>query len=455
MTPQPPSPAPAPRPWSQHWAWLLTAAVFAVLAARMFLFIDRYAVNILFWDQWDFYGPLFQGSGVWQMFDWQHGPHRQGIGFLLTATLAHFSGWNSRWDAFGVGAVLVAACLAGIVLARKCGVRGWALAIIPLLFFNLRQYEMFVNASNISHGAMPILLFMLLLLAWFIPKPGLRFSAVSLLTFLCIFTGFGIFIGVVVPVVLAILAIQYWREKRYRDLALTICALVVIAGSWTLFAAGYQFNPAVDGYRFPYEKPQEYLYFVAAMFDNFHGLKTDNFFALLAGMAFTAVLLALMLIRGWRLLRNRRETQQVDIIVFSLCAFVLVYCANTAVGRVFLGWRDAASASRYVTLLIPAGLALLVSVGSGDRSRVRSGLLAFYLAFLAYNTVQLHSRDWRVVDHFSRGRADWKTVFLETNSQETADARTHFQVYPIPVSDEKIQFLREHHLNLFRQDSRP
>ena len=67
------------RAWiSSRAVFLLLAAAFAGLATRMFFLISQYAVNIFYSDQWEFNdATLFQKHSLWQMFSWQHGPHRQ------------------------------------------------------------------------------------------------------------------------------------------------------------------------------------------------------------------------------------------------------------------------------------------------------------------------------------------------------------------------------------------
>lgn len=106
---------------------LAVTATFMILAWRQHFFVDRNAVNLLYWDQWDFYFPLFHDGSLWDIFNYQHGPHRQGIGFILTSLLAQLSGWNSRWDAFGVSFVLTSAAGLGLQLARRCGASGLGL----------------------------------------------------------------------------------------------------------------------------------------------------------------------------------------------------------------------------------------------------------------------------------------------------------------------------------------
>lgn len=62
--------------------------------------IDNYAVNLLFWDQWGFYAEFFEKGSYWDIFSHQHGPHRQGIGFILAKWIADLSAWDGKIEAF-------------------------------------------------------------------------------------------------------------------------------------------------------------------------------------------------------------------------------------------------------------------------------------------------------------------------------------------------------------------
>ena len=90
-------------------AWALPLAALAALAIRLLLYVRRFAVDILYRDQWDFLEPLFRGAGPWAMFDLQHGPHRQGLGGLLLAWVLPASGWSLRVEAVVSALILVAA----------------------------------------------------------------------------------------------------------------------------------------------------------------------------------------------------------------------------------------------------------------------------------------------------------------------------------------------------------
>src|ERR1700719_3564980 len=106
--------------WVSYVSTSVVAVVFVVLAIRLFRLISRYAVNIFFSDQWKFDdATLFQRHSIWQMFAWQHGPHRQGLGALFQKVIEPSFRWNSRTESFIVGSVVVAAALCALYLKKR------------------------------------------------------------------------------------------------------------------------------------------------------------------------------------------------------------------------------------------------------------------------------------------------------------------------------------------------
>src|SRR5579863_2029641 len=96
-----PQPAPPARATQVRNDLNLVALVFGVLAIRLFVLANRYAVNIFFWDEWIFNdATLFQDHSFWEIFRWQHGPHRLGVGGVLAAIIEPWFQWNSRTEAF-------------------------------------------------------------------------------------------------------------------------------------------------------------------------------------------------------------------------------------------------------------------------------------------------------------------------------------------------------------------
>ena len=81
--------------------------------------IARFQANGLFGDQWSFYQPLFEGASWWEIFNWQHGPHRQGLAFLLTAGVLELSQWDARVESLWIFLQLVAATGLALTLKRR------------------------------------------------------------------------------------------------------------------------------------------------------------------------------------------------------------------------------------------------------------------------------------------------------------------------------------------------
>ena len=436
-------------------ALLFSVLVFAILAWRQHRFVDHYAVNMLFWDQWDFYIPFFNDGSAWEIFTRQHGPHRQGLGFLITHLLARMSDWDSRWDAFAVSFAMMAAAALSVWLAVKHGFRlAGALIVSALLFLNLRQYEIFVGASNLSHGALPVLMLVGACLCWFIHHAWLRAALLSFLTFMLIFTGFGIFAGLVIPCVLLADGMHVWRfgdRKRLLPIATT---LSVIAIAWVLFAQNYVFAPAVDNFKFPHDKPWEYLTFMGLMLTNAIGIPGRGASAQIIGSALCLGLVTICLFHTARLLRKNTASMTTSRVIFTLTAFALIYAANTAVGRVSLGMAGAL-ASRYITLMLPAFLGMFLQC-TYLPDRLRRPVIAIFILGVATGMLIPHKKDWRYIRWFHDGRLAWRQAYLETHDEVIANERSGFPVYPTPGKiTQRLQFLEERRLNLFNENGTP
>jgi hypothetical protein len=125
---------------SQRLRLAVISLVTLALASRLFRFVDVHAVNILFWDQWDYGTGLFEGAGPWTLFRWQHGPQREGLGYLVIQAVAALSGWDSRAEAFAqAGLLLVGACLALWLKRVLLGRWSWLHVFIPIAVLSGRS----------------------------------------------------------------------------------------------------------------------------------------------------------------------------------------------------------------------------------------------------------------------------------------------------------------------------
>ena len=430
------------------WA-LLDALVFTILAARQLLLVNRYAVNVLFWDQWDLYGPFFHSPGWWEVFAHQHGPHRMGVGALAMWAGASVSGWNCRYDSFEVSLFMIAAAALALRLTRYYDGHRLPLVAIPLLFFNVHQWEMLVAPSNPSHGAAPLFLLMLYCLAWFRRDARGRILALSALNFLLIFTGFGLFVGILTPVLLTVEGIQAWRAKETVHAGLAALGVGACMEAWALFAHGYVFNPAVPGFHFPYAKPLAYVTFVTSMLASFYHVPGPGLMSLVVGFSIASLLVGLCLWHVLRILVFGVAHEPRSVVIVCLTAFALLYCANTAVGRVMLGGY-AAYATRYVPLMVPAALAIYLQLAQMSWRPWAGRVALLYILLLVPATAVTRSDEFTSMAYYSEGRQRWAQAYLRYHDQTKANEAAHFKIYPLPILADRLRYMEEHHLNFFR-----
>jgi hypothetical protein len=83
---------------------LVLAVINFTLALRFFHFISAFAINIFFDDQWDYLTPFFRGSPtIAELFFWQHGPHREGVGLVADKFLYAWTNWSVRAETWMIG----------------------------------------------------------------------------------------------------------------------------------------------------------------------------------------------------------------------------------------------------------------------------------------------------------------------------------------------------------------
>jgi hypothetical protein len=434
--------------WSPALACLVTLGA----AARFFFLTDRYAVNLLFTDQWGFYKPLFYGYDAWHSFTLQYGPHRMGVGMFVTEAVAFATGWNTRAEAFVVGFIFCLAAVAALCLKWRLfgSLTAWD-SIIPLIVLSISQVSANVVVAFPSYSAVPVLLLMLYALGLTCRGAGLRYGAVSVLNFTLVFTGWGFFAGLLTPPLLAYLLLRHAaaREraaKRWAGVALAASLL-----SLALFFFDYRFQPAVDCFHFPHYPPGDYFLFVAHMFSYSVGVGcTYPRVAEAIGTLLILVFLFALAVELRRLARARAYEPEQIVVVFFI-GFSLVFALNAAVGRVCLG-ICAAVTDRYTALLVPAWLGLyFVAAGLGSRSRRNSAwLLIFTLCFLV---PQLKESNYeRDMGRYAEAKKEWVACYLEKEDAALCDEGAGKSIYAAGRAGElkeRLDYLKRRRLNFF------
>jgi len=151
----------------------------------LILLVHQYSVNILFWDQWDFFIPLFNEENLWKVFRYLHSPHRQGFGFVIDKFILDWSNWDTRVESFFLVGVMIFAALLAILIKYKISRKiTFADIIIPLIFLNASAFSTYAQVPNPSHGVFPVLIILIFCICFFIKNPYLKHSIIALINFL-------------------------------------------------------------------------------------------------------------------------------------------------------------------------------------------------------------------------------------------------------------------------------
>jgi len=433
--------------------------------------VGRHAVDCLYLDQWDFLTPLFEGQGAWACFVRQHGPHREGVGLLLTAWLYDRPAWSTRAEAFLLASILVlAAGLAVIVAARLRGRLSASDVVLPLLLLSTAQFEHIVTVPSVSPIILPVLLVLTAAAVCLVPSPVHRVAALAPLHVLCTFTGYAVIGGAAVVLVLALHLAWAWRAAARRAAAAAVAALAVAASTYAAFFSGYRFDPALPEWRFPAAPLLDYLHFVALQYGSALGWRGASPAGSAAGTALATVVTAAALFSLWR---AARAADGRDLGRWSAVAIValssLGFAANAAVGRMPLG-LGGAFAHRYASFaLLGIAAALLAGAAAtraaagpaAGRTAAAARRVAAALALLvAVRLAPPPAWAERDAGRYTSSKRRWVATYLRTDSVAAAQSAPGVivPVYPDPEATDlaaKLRFLRERRLNMFRGGDRP
>jgi hypothetical protein len=436
---------------------LLAILIVAFLATsiRLFFLIKTYAVNIFFVDEWDIYNPLFNHSGLWQIFDMQYGPHRQGFGGIIIWLISGFTHWSAKGDAYATFGLVLFASIAALAL-KKIIFRKWAVSdiVIPIIFLTVSQFETFVITPNEAHSAFPLLGILLFGLSWLIPNRVARYIFVLLTNFVTMFTGFGVFIGFITPILLLLDLIQAIKSKNKMDGSIAFIVSIIIV---TVFFYNYFFAPAVSCFKITPNFIIKYPAFMAVILSRFLSVNysTSKWLSLGLGMILLIPLLITFIYHGYKLLIKSSFTS-LNYIVFAFSGFSLLFLFNAAVGRMCLS-MSAAYASRYVTLTIPGLFAIYLFLISLSKNPWRNLSIILFLA-LIFISIPLRSSDIKTLDYFTQGKIAWKNCYLQIENTAACDQKTNFWVYPpitltsqrqIDAFHQKLDYIKKNHLNFY------
>lgn len=428
----------------------------ALLVFQFFTFIGHYASDLLFSDQWDFYRPLILHDNLWQIFSWQHGPHRQGIGLIVTQLLAEWTHFDARADAFAVGIVLFLALVAALFLKARLfgGFTRYDIAL-PFIFLSLFQFEALVLVPNLSHGAFPVLLIMLYILSVLNKRPWLRYTLLLILNFILIYTGFGVFMGIITLGLFVVEAYQNYHQNLPITAPLIAFGIAVIS-ALSFFIDYRFFQTAVTCSSLELQYLPQYPVFMSLMLAIPLGWQLGLVGWLAFAMGGTLLVLSgiVLIVCSRMLWQSGLHQDRIHLAIMILLSYSLLFCLNAAFGRTCLG-LSAAQSSRYIPLLIPAFLAFYFYLLTLNlKSRWRFGVLSIYVILLSAGSLPLGIID-KVMFPYYTAKANWKACYLQYANVRKCNELTGFQPYPdANVLETELSYLKTQQINIFVSPSK-
>jgi len=256
--------------------------------------------------------------------------------------------------------------------------------------------------------------------------------------------------GIVTPL---LLLIQIFRTAEPPDSqrVYALLALIAAAASLGSFFKAYHFEPSVDCFAARPQNPVSYLWFIALMFANFAGIKGMSLLPTLLGILVGLMLVTAFVFAISRLVAQPVENRHRHLIIAALSGYAMLFCINTAIGRICLG-IDAGQAPRYMAYLITGFLALYLTLLEMRKNVRRNLMMGSFLAFIAWCGLHLNEMDWLTARNRAHDQRAWRECYLKRESVEECDAITGSKIYPWPQAthlQEKLQFLKQRHLNLY------
>lgn len=422
----------------------------------------KYSVNILFWDQWDFYIVYFNNLSYYEYFILQHGPHRQGIGPFFTEIINYFSDWDTKVESLSITVILILSCFSALWLkfrvTEKLHIFDF---IIVYLFLSPVHIDTIAGTPNLSHSALPLLLFILYCHIWLFNKSYTRNLIILCLNLFLTFTGFGVFTCLLT---LGIFSLELLRSKLNKSKSFISDILFLSGAIFTIlfFLHNYRFNPAVDCFGEKQIEISSYIKFCGLLFSRalsitYYEGPVKNLIAQNTGIGIFLLLITTSIISLFSILRHMSDktVNQKSLVVLLLCSFVILYAINISIGRICLT-EAGSQVSRYSTLLMLGFFGFYISIILMKKRIIKYLGLTLLISILSYGYKNAFIKADQIGNENKSRKEVWKICYLKYENINDCDIRTGTQIYPNPQKtglENKLKFLKENKLNLYKNSS--
>ncbi len=416
---------------------LLTGTV--LLGARFFWFTRSFAGTLPYMDQLELYWPFIHNPSPLSLFLYQYGPHRQGMGYILTYAVAAVSQWNIPTEITLNALVQIGTCIALLALKRAVFHR-WHITdiFIPLVVFSYRYTESFTIVPNISLAVFPIFLTFLGIYVWFILTTPWKYALTAAIAVIVLFSGFGM---LTLPLFALLICVPLFRfpnsDIKYAHI---ITPLLILISGTSAFFYNYQFDPAVSCQVNPLIDWPVYSSFIGTEVTSYF-IRPNSLLPLhgeylgLTVWISLGILLGLSVNSYWQ--NNHRSYHGIHIVLLGI---PVLFAAASAFARTCLG-VEAARAGRYAIFFIPGLISLYFLLLRFKGMLARGTLIAFVSLFML-NEVVVSRGYTEVAKNHYQSMERWHTCYTQHSSIPYCNDVTQFSLIPARMNTMAGEILR-------------
>lgn len=439
---------------NRNVATIISALVFLAsifLSARFILFNQLNSVNLLFFDQWELYEQFINNPSLLDLFRFQFGPHRQGLGYIITYFLALTSHWNIKTETFAMSLIQLLTCLTFLLIKKKLFKR-YQLSdiIIPISVLGIKYYESFVVVPNMSLAVLPIFFLSIASLLLTLKTP-IRFPLLGTLAFFMMFSGFGF---TIVPFLLYILLIELTHTKRKTQSTISIIlAITIIVSGITSFLIGYRYDPSVNCVVNPAVDYSTYPYFIGSIIINYFFTISSTTHTLAPIGFILYLVLAFFLTRKMFIIaRSPFDCTQIHQTQILFIGVSVLFCLLSAIGRSCLG-ANAGEAPRYLLYILPAIIGLYFEILNSKNGTFKNTILVCIVTItiicelLSASRISQNAYDYKTV------KESWLTCYLKFESVHSCEKEAPFRTMPEYMEQRAetiLQFTKVNHYLIYQ-----
>ncbi len=429
--------------------------VFFIASVNFFSFIWTNTANILYWDQWDIVNEVVKENNWLNLIFFQHNEHKMGLGLIITKILEAATSWNNHAETLFIGLILFVCAVLAVLIKRKLFGKIEIYDIfIPILFFNLYQWENLIWGFQISF-VLPLLMLFLSVYLYTFKVSFFRNFYLIFISILSIFTHFHGLIVVFLNTTFFILSFLNSKDRRVKQTNFFLVLSNILIGLFYFYR--FEFSQTYPNGSEPLimSLAKRGLYIVFEI-NQLFGLKITNSFNvsnILVGLTLPIFPIIVGVAFFFLLRKSWVEKSLLKYFpIVSLFIFSFAFCIFTAFGRSGFGLSQAFS-SRYTTFIIPMYLGVFLTLYLTPKIIVRKHFITFlvsifFLLLLINSRVSIN----KAKDHFAN-LSQWKVCYLKNFDPNSCSKITNFSPYPDIENinfKNKLTLLKLNKLNIWR-----